>query len=382
MLLALIPRVGLVLVQSGPQPPFLLNARPADGERYLALARHLDQQGVFAYKDGRPTAADMPGYPLFLAGILRLGGDLLWVGLAQALLSCAGVALVWYLARRRFSPRAGWWAALLAALDPLGLMFVPLPLSETLYSFCAVAFLALLPLAKDGPGRGLAAGLAGGAAALVRPLLGGFALLAGLWLCLRPGRRWQGLMLLAGLAAALSPWMIRNALTMGHFIPLTTRGGFELYMGNAPDSNGGRGGHLVWGRDVTPPPPAPPGQDEVAQDRALTSQTWGALIQDPWRALSRLPAKFGNMWRPTWEGSSWRNWLALGGWYLVAAALALLGLWRGSRAGSGLLWAYVAYHVAVHLLVFGIIRYRVPVHPALAVLAAWGICSLSRLKSR
>lgn len=347
-----------------------------DSKRYMRLAKHLAESGVFAYNGVDSTAADVPGYPLFLALVKALcGPELIWIYLSQALLSTATVWLVFILGRRYFSERAGLASAALAALYPMSFAFVAIPLGETLYVFLATAFLALYAHMRDSWRLALAAGLVAGAAVLTRPVLAGFAGLAGLAALALPGKRGKALVMLLGLGLALAPWVIRNAVTFHEFIPLSTRGGFEFYLGNAPDSTGGSGGHLSWGHDVKPPPGPPPGVSDNAWSAQLTRKALQGLAERPELFWSRLPAKIWNMWRPTWEGASPRNWLLVGGFYILIVLLALVSLLRrGGRAG--LLWGYWGYHVLAHALIYGIIRYRLPVEPAICVLAGQGLLAL------
>jgi 4-amino-4-deoxy-L-arabinose transferase-like glycosyltransferase len=371
LVLALAIRLGFVYAQTQHQLLAVTTMAP-DSARYLSLADSLLAGEGFSYHGREPTAADPPGYPLFLAGLAAAFGPGLWpVYLAQALLSAATVWLVAALARRLFGPGAGLAAGLLAAVDPLLFLFVATPLTETLYTFLAAGFL-LLAAPPAGPVRGLAAGLAAGAAALTRPVVAGFALLLPAWRLARPGGRMAAALMAAGFCLLLGPWVARNWAALGEFVPLTTRGGLELYAGNAPDSTGGSGGHLSWGQDVARLPPGPPGAGGAAESRRLTQLTLEGLARRPELIWQRLPAKLWNLWRPTWEGASWKNRLALGGVYLAAWAGAGLCLLKPRGRRGGLLWGYLLYHAVVHAAIYGIIRHRIPLEPALLALAGGG----------
>src|SRR4029077_12515927 len=81
-----------------------------------------------------------------------------------------------------------------------------------------------------------------GLATLVRPT----------WLLVEPGfcavllvttrdRRkavWKSVVVLGGMAAALAPWTVRNALITGHFVPTTLWVGPSLYDGLSPNATG------------------------------------------------------------------------------------------------------------------------------------------------
>jgi 4-amino-4-deoxy-L-arabinose transferase-like glycosyltransferase len=373
LILALGLRMGFVYVQTQHQLFAVATVAP-DSARYLSLAKSLLQGEGFSYGGGEPTAADPPGYPLLLAGLrAAFGPGLLPIYLAQALLSTATVWLVAALARRLFGPGAGLAAGLLAALDPLLFVFVATPLTETLYTFLAALFLLLAARAGGRPGAGLAAGLAAGTAALTRPVVAGFVPALVGWRLLRPRTRAAALALGLGFCLLLAPWAARNWVALGEFVPLTTRAGLEFYGGNAPDSTGGSGGHLSWGVDVDRPPPPPPGAGEAERSRRLMGLALEGLAENPALVWQRLPAKVWNLWRPVWEGASLKNRLAVGGAYLAAWAGALLCLLSpgGARRGA-LLWGFLLYHAAVHAVVYGIIRHRIPLEPALIALAGGG----------
>jgi 4-amino-4-deoxy-L-arabinose transferase-like glycosyltransferase len=381
--LALIIRLGYVYVQLNHHLFHVATFAP-DSDRYIRMAGHILNQAMISY-DGRSlTAGDVPGFPLFLAGLRAVfGPGLIWIYLAQVILSAATVLLVYLIGSELFSAKAGLIAAAFASVAPLLLLFVATPLSEVLYTFLATAFLALYVRARRSPAWALAAGLVGGAAVMTRPVLAIFVGLLGLIMLARKGRRGLGLALLAGFALVLAPWVIRNAVAFGEFIPLSSRGGFEFYLGNAADSTGGTGGHLAWGSDVKMPPGPAPGVSENAWSGQLARQAIDNLITQPGLFWQRLPGKIWNMWRPTWAGASMRNLVMVGGIYIVLVCLALLCPFSAAcRKRSGVLWGYLGYHVLVHALIYGIVRYRIPVEPVLCVLAGQGLALLTGSRSK
>jgi 4-amino-4-deoxy-L-arabinose transferase-like glycosyltransferase len=377
LILALFIRAGYVSLQINYNLFHVATFAP-DSERYMRMAGHILEKGMISYDGRNLTAADTPGFPLFLAGLRALfGPGLLWIYLAQVILSAATVLLVFLIGSELFSARAGLAAAFLAAVYPMLFIFVATPLSEVLYTFLATAFLALYVRVRRGVPWALSAGLIGGAAAMTRPVLAGFVVLLGLLRLVRSGRRSLGVVLLLGFGIVLTPWIIRNAKAFNEFIPLSSRGGFEFYLGNAADSAGGTGGHLIWGSDVKLPPDPPEGVSENAWSAQLAGRAISDLKDNPWLFWQRLPSKIWNMWRPTWGGASLRNFVLVGGFYVLMVCLSLICLFRqGWRSGSGILWGYLGFHVLAHALIYGIVRYRIPVEPALCVLAGQGLIML------
>jgi len=203
-----------------------------------------------------PVDVRMPGYPAFLSLIYALTGQVgvsarIWVMLAQAaidLLGCMFVALAaLYLlqtASRSTNKtavlRAGFW---IAALCPFIANYNAVLLTETIATcVSAIAFCLLVRLAARCselfvPIAGLKAswdktpeywaalfGLSVGAMALFRPESPIF--VVSVWLALawffwkhRELRRWFKLAFLSALfcAAALTPWAVRNAVTLHEF---------------------------------------------------------------------------------------------------------------------------------------------------------------------
>jgi hypothetical protein len=92
-----------------------------------------------------PTLIRLPGYPLFLILCFRLFGIEHYnaVMYAQVAIDLATCLLIAALARRIWSPRAGWWALWLAVLCPFTANYTGTPLTETLELFSiALAFYA------------------------------------------------------------------------------------------------------------------------------------------------------------------------------------------------------------------------------------------------
>ncbi len=181
-----------------------------------------------------PTLIRLPGYPLFLILCFRLFGmehynAVMYVQVAIDLATCILIAA---LARRIWSPRAGWWALWLAVLCPFTANYTATPLTETLELFSiALAFYAFDRfLAVPRWPWALTLAFAWSYAAILRPdgALLAVALCpalvfygAGAW-GRAPMIRWA---LLCGLLSVLPfiPWTLRNARTFHLFEPLAPR---------------------------------------------------------------------------------------------------------------------------------------------------------------
>jgi hypothetical protein len=115
---------------------------------YGDIAKNWMLHGIYGLTSGPhtdPTLIRLPGYPLFLILCFRLFGvehyhAVMFVQVAIDLATCLLIAA---LARRIWSPRAGWWALWLAVLCPFTANYSAVPLTETLELFSiALAFYA------------------------------------------------------------------------------------------------------------------------------------------------------------------------------------------------------------------------------------------------
>ena len=215
-----------------------LGAAPIlDAELYDALARGFAAgnwlgDSVFYFN---------PLYPYVLGLVYRLFGPGA-IGPAHLLqhgLGVGTVVLVALAARMSFGPRAALFAGLLAATYRPFLLYEELLVTETLVVFtCALGLVLTLRAGAPGAGRAqaLIAGLAHGVGLLARPTLASLAALIWLWR-VRSAR--APLVALAGIALAVAPVTLRNAIVApGTFTIITAHGGETFYVGNRRGADG------------------------------------------------------------------------------------------------------------------------------------------------
>ncbi|HVA42827.1 MAG TPA: glycosyltransferase family 39 protein [Acidimicrobiales bacterium] len=205
---------------------------PADYQRLAVsiAAGHGFGRTVVA-PGGGPTAFRPPLWPLFLAGLYWLVGVHVTVARAvEVVLGTLSVGLVGVLAAQLWSRGPARVAMGLAAVYPPLLLAGGSLLSESLSLPLELGTLAAALAARRSPRPArwiLACGVGCGLDILCRP--DSFVLLVPVCLLvavpwMSPGRAAPAVVVvLAGLT--VTPWLIRDAVVMHHFVPVTTQGG-------------------------------------------------------------------------------------------------------------------------------------------------------------
>jgi 4-amino-4-deoxy-L-arabinose transferase-like glycosyltransferase len=186
-----------------------------------------------------------PVYPLIVAGFFRLFGvhtlvSITAIHVFDCLINSLACIPIFLLARRSFGERVAWWAAWIWAFFPYGIYFAAaFAWSTHLLLFCLCWLLYLAQDLERSSRLWLWAGfgLLGGFMGLTEPsalVIVAFLIVLACWRLAIDGKRWllPGLVAAVVIVAALSPWMIRNAVTLHRFIPMRDNMGLELWMGN------------------------------------------------------------------------------------------------------------------------------------------------------
>ena len=335
-------------------------------------------------------------YPSFLSIIFGLGGDNSAVQLVQCLLHAATCSLVYVMARRWYSARAGLFAGLFCAIHPMLLRYVPDLHMETWLTFfftvtvwCAMQFYDR-PSIRNGVLLGFFGTITTLSKGVALPVLlayGAFWLYR-LWKRAPGSAKSLPAIMAMGITMAvmIAPWTYRNYRVSGHFVLLTpgtpdaflrgyifTRSEFATlkqppYTDAENESNRlfkriAKENGTVWE------------QDELQDDRNNSKEAKRMIVEHPFDTLRKCVVGLFTFW---YEMTSLRNSLipfvlAIGNWIL-----AVIGMRRAQREGRpffALLLPILAVNAFVALLI-PLGRYSVPVLPTLAVLAGFGADTL------
>jgi len=368
---------------------------------YLPLGRALAERGEFGLRPGEPTASFVPLYPLFLAGLDRLGlsghtGRLV----VQASLGAALLALVYAWVRRVAGERTAVLAALLAAIVPDFAVFSYLDLSENLSLLFVLGALLLFERATREPDARWWAwtGALLGLAALTREFC--LTLLVPLAVVGVGGERTRGAWARVGVMAAaclvvILPWTARNYATFGELIPLTDKAALNFYIGTLKGRYHPSDPRRNWGLD---------GEGQTAVDARLKENlraarsgherdslyleaSWRNLVDDPRGQAAYLVSKAGFFWQAN-VGLRHRERIGMAPLLAVSEALywgslagAAVAVWGSPapRAPYRIAWALIGWTFLFHLFMGEAEpRYHFTLLPAIFALASTGWWSLAR----
>lgn len=362
-----------------------------------------------------------PLYPYFLAGLYRLfGRDLLIVRVVQSILGAGTAALVYLLALDLFDRGVATIAGFVAACYGALIFYDGSIVMTPLLVFLNVAALTVLVKADHG-GRAIlfaASGALLGLAGVGRAAALLFAPIAFWWVLFGTremsakngsgvrkasrgagggrgaGQRVRGELRLreAGLFAVgvllvLAPVTIRNLAVSGQFIPVTSNGGLNFYIGNSAIATGGYA--MPEGLDIERDPSGSSiAEADVGRTLSASevsdywySRSWNDIGADPghWVALllRKLSFVMSSYELPQLENFEFQRHYSrllsvpLPGFGLVAP-LGVLGLILALRdRRRRLLGLFFGAYVISIVLFFVLARYRLPVTPVLAIGASY-----------
>jgi hypothetical protein len=205
---------------------------------------------------------------------------------------------------------------------------------------------------------------------------------------------------LISVAAIVAPWALRNWHKLGAPVITTTHGGYTLLLGNNPAFfrevvdqplgtvwDGSHGpGQAAWADEIHQEMARAGIDSEVDRDRWMSRRAWSHIAEHPADFVRACLLRLIRFWNvipsgPAAQGLPAPAWYAVGAWYLTVFGLALCGVLRACRTGLASwlpLLLLIASFTAVHLLYWSNVRMRAPVTPAVAVLAAFGLCVRSK----
>lgn len=355
-------------------------------DQYEDIARNLLNGHGYSIEPGVPTAHREPAYPLFIAAVYALGGGPGTVVVLLCLMSAAASAMAGLLARRLAGDKAGLAALAICAFHPQLIYYSAYMFRDTflVFLFTAMCLASSWWSAGSEDRAGERAALAGGLAAaglgvgnsahLPALAMAGVAL----WFAAPPTARVRRFALYtAPLLLAFGLWTGRNAAVFGRFVPGSTHGGSEFYQSlivPPEDLGTSRQTEIIANDPVFLAVKSLPNHERAS---VMSRAAFRWIAENPGTYASRVFVRVVKFWRPWPYKRDYHHSYAL----LVAASLlsdlwlvplALIGLWALRRRWreAPAVWAGVVGLTLVYGAVHAVIRYRLPLMPACAAVAA------------
>jgi tetratricopeptide (TPR) repeat protein len=348
-----------------------------------------EQDGVF-----RP-----PLYPLFLSlCYFVFGHSVPTARVIQAVIGALCTLLLYRLSSRFLDRRTAILSALLYSLSWPAIYFQGELLDISIFPVLLVlsAYFFLRSLETKRALSASLAGLALGLSALARGTALFFFPAMAFFFLFSLGKRKGAKFLTLFTAAALCPLLLsgyRNARLSGEFIPLSSNGAINFYIGNNPGADGLNSipPGLVWNKVIAEP--ARQGLVSAGdQSRYWLEKSLEYIQQNPGRSLLLYLKKCYAFWNAVEVSNNKDIYflraqsrllsLPLAGFGLIGP-LAILSLLFTRRRGPALplLWALVLSYMMGNSLFFTTARYRMAVVPFMIVLASHAaLCLLDVLR--
>jgi 4-amino-4-deoxy-L-arabinose transferase-like glycosyltransferase len=383
-----------------------LDTAPAgDAATYDQIAHNLISEGKYVQYHGTGMWLSFrpPLLPFVLAGLYSIVGYSFTASrLLMIIIGSLLPLVVFALTRRVFGKRAAIIAGVVSAVYPSFVLY-----SNTLHTeglFVVLLYLLIMFLIRFADGMKTVdicvAGVIAGLGCLCRPTLLAFVPVCILWLLIT-GKRGllqslRAAVLLVVLAGAvIAPWTYRNYSVHGEFVPIASRGGVTLWLGNNRWATGNIANDYEKLREVMPDTGT---LTETQSSRFFRQEAMKYIKTYPQRFVVLGVKRVFHLWRP--EGFRFPGLVekiprmgrfAIGFLsyvpffllFLVGVVLLLKGL-RLLRDPPLLLFTFlVVTFTLVHAVFASMPRYRQPLEPAIILIGSWAlIVILDALRGR
>ena len=395
---AALPRLAVLLHERGTITAAYVDKGDVFARTFLA-------HGTYGFIPGRPSAYTQPLYGWFLIPLYWIfSRSWIVVGLAQIAVAVATALLVYEIGRRFISPLAGLLAALAATLHPY-LVWHDVHMNREILDellAAAIVLLTLLVAERASLPLGAALGVALGLAILGNVRLVMLPLVVAVFLVVvRRRALGPALVALAAAAIVVSPWVVRNRVSIG--CTTLTTDGRALWKANNPNTLSTLE-HGKWIDDVPPIPGTPPTPQDAGAIYASTGRVVPTNECAQMLYYRRLALRFMEhhpvekaklagvaarmLWQPAVTRTEGRRGagtsldvgrrLVEPAFMIVLYALGLAGLLLVPRRLAALALLLLAYDTLAAMLFAGETRYRVPWDFLIALCAAAAVTRLAR----
>jgi len=358
----------------------------------LALGNGFSWPEWSAFPQG-PTAWMPPVYPMMMAAAFKIFGlysqqAAIFLELFQIILSTLACVLLYLVGKRLYNAQAGLCAAFLFAIYPPAIHYAIRVIWGSSLLICCMlgSILLLLRQAKHPHMKGgLCLGVLLGFTALVDPTIVSTYPGAFTWLYFKSeeNRTITAKTIAATLIAfclVISPWLVRNYLTLGRFVFIKSNLGTALFMGNNAYATGGYDDDSNYFRNRATGVVLTEAEledfkrfDEAAQDKFFLQKAMTFIVEHPFNFVQRTVKRFIIYWTYMRPPESWQQKISLLA-YLTVLTLAVAGFSLSWPIGQGvqLIGIFLLFLPAIYYFtIVGVFRYRFPSEALLIVFAGY-----------
>lgn len=376
-------------------------------DRWDNFSRNMVEYHTFSWvKDGSiPTITRTPVYPLFLAGLIAVTGDNLFLmKLLYLVLDGVLVLMIMKLSEQVFGDvAASTWAGVFYGLFLFPGWHASKLSPDVFNSFLLLGATMLYlryvhdPVDEETPWRGIfVTGLVCGLAVLTKHVV---VLLMPAWLLLTLAKKKfspRSMVIVAGMVIAaalvLTPWLYRNYRVAGRPAVLQTLTWYNYWYGEYVDAHVDRLADPAFRADVAyyigelagdnirKLPYALTVEEDLRREATLRSLALRHVREQPGHFIAKSSRNIVRFWYFTETGRMTKYTGVIGA---IMFILTLLGLAYAARARhlndrAVLLLATTLYLNLIYAPVFSIMRYMIPAVPYIAIFAGYGLSRLSR----
>ena len=348
-----------------------------------------------------------PGYIYFIVVILKLFHEkIFFIKLIQILLSTISAYFIYLLGKKTFNKTVGLLSAFIFSTYPTLIAFTHYLYPETLYIFLLIVIMYLLTAFSFNKRKSylLVAGLSLGLASLVKSVIFYFLPLIIIWFFLVSEKKLKAFFMstaifLIACASIISPWTIRNYYIYDRFLLIDTNAGnvalFNLNYPEPENYDWGRFKEKIFSRATNKRMNCNIG-NVVDDYRCELKNGLKFIIENPYLFSKRSVTKLCDFWHPTSvlirnvrDGSYGR----IPGLTLIRIIILttvvpyigviIFGIFGFFYSRNNLIKVsflfLISYYILVHMVMFGMSRYRLPIEPFIMIYASYAIINFKNI---
>jgi len=354
-----------------------------DDVKYLRSAKTLLETGQLTYNyPDQPTVFIMPGIVFLITpfvAIFGMEGAIIPIRIFFAVLQTFNIFMTFLIARKLFNSKVAIISIILSLFYLPNVYVTTVILTETPAYTCILLMIYMIMYGTEKSQKRyfVLGGIAWGIAVLFRPTMLAFPLVVFFYWLMKKVKFLDmvkfGLCALVPLVILMSPWVIRNYMTFGKFIPLTISSGNPKVLGTIIDYSPEETERMysVIERD-----------DLVYERNEIVEDTNNSIIADriieynmktrpleyiKWNTIGKTYKNFSHpfMWKPIYMDSYEPiNYYHIGLLKLFVFGFIVMMLLRKAKSNIIFLFLIVAFFNCVHLPYYCFARY---VYPAMAM---------------